>query len=111
MGDAFGFQQLKGGGDFGAGLLGCDDLVDFMEYTGGAFHGIVHPDDAARVRDEIIGQVGLDDVGAKDFIDFRIVAKDGTVKNVSENGRLVDLDGVGKVFYVLIINSDERVHR
>lgn len=89
-------------------LFECDNLADFMEYTGGVFKGVPHPDDSVHVYEEAVRQVNLDDVGAKNYIDFRIVAKAGKVKHVVANGHLVEIEGVGKVFYVLMIDMDER---
>ena len=92
-------------------MFECDDLSDFMEYTGGTFANIVHPDDRVRVYDELKSQVALDEVGSKNFADYRILTKRGNVRHVADNGRLVDVGEVGKVFYVIIIDNDERVGR
>ena len=80
-----------------------------MEYTGGVFAGIVHPDDRQRVHDELKGQITLDEVGEKNFADYRILTKRGNVRNVVDNGRLVDIGEEGKVCYVIIIDNDERI--
>ena len=37
-----------------------------------------------------------------------IVTKKGNVHHIAENGHLVDVAEVGKVFYVLLVNRDER---
>ncbi len=92
-------------------MFDCESLADFMEHTGGTFAGLVHPDDAPRVYEELVDQVSLEDVGAKNFSNYRIVTKTGAVKHVADNGRLVELGDVGKVFYVLIIDRDERQDR
>ena len=89
-------------------LFECESLADFMEYTGGTFKGVPHPEDAVHVYEEAVRQVSLDDVGAKNYIDYRIIAKTGKVKHVADNGRLVEIEGVGKVFYVLMVDVDER---
>lgn len=89
-------------------MFECDNLGDFMDYTGGTFAGIVHPEDAVRVYEELVSQVGLDEIGSKNFSNYRIITKSGAVKHVADNGRLVELGDVGKVFYVLIIDRDER---
>ena len=39
---------------------------------------------------------------------MHIVTKKGNVKRIADNGRLVEIDGVGKVFYVLLVDRDER---
>lgn len=92
-------------------MFECDSLADFMEYTGGTFAGMVHPDDAERVYAELVSQVDIDDIGGKNFSDYRILTKRGNVRNVADNGRLVDIDKVGRVFYVLIVDRDERSMR
>ena len=89
-------------------LFECESLAEFMEYTGGTFSGAVHPDDARRVYEELTSQLTLDDVGAKNYSNFRIITKKGNVRHVAENGHLVDVAEVGKVFYVLLVNRDER---
>jgi hypothetical protein len=33
------------------------------------------------------------------------------VKNVAVNGHLIEVDGIGKVFYVLMIDRDEHYSR
>ena len=68
----------------------------------------MHPDDARRVYEELTSQLTLDDVGAKNYSNFRIITKKGNVRHVAENGHLVDVAEVGKVFYVLLVNRDER---
>ena len=50
----------------------------------------------------------LDDVGKKDYASYRIVTKRGNVRHVIDCGRLVEVEGLGKLFYELIINDDER---
>ena len=89
-------------------LFECDDLDDFMAFTGGTFAGLVHPDDDKRVYEELVRQVSLDDIGAKNFSNYRIITKSGAVKHVAHNGRLVEIEDIGKVFYVLIVDRDER---
>ena len=92
-------------------MFECTSLSEFMEYVGGTYGGIVHPDDRERVRRELASQMTFDDIGHKDFVDFRIRTKKGNVYEVADNGRLVYIDGIGSVFYELIVNRDERVNR
>lgn len=89
-------------------LFECESLAEFMEYTGGTFRGIVHPDDADQVNHALASQLDLDDVGSKNYANFRIVTKKGNVRHVADNGHLVDVGEVGRVFYVLLMNMDER---
>jgi diguanylate cyclase (GGDEF)-like protein len=89
-------------------LFECDGLEDFLSYTGGTFGGVVHPDDRDRVRKELTEQVEMVDKGAKDFVDFRVLTKRGNVRHVADNGKRVLVEGVGVLFYELIVNRDER---
>ena len=90
-------------------LFECDDLPDFIAFTGGTIRNIVHPDDAVRMYEELIEQVSLEDVGAKAYVEYRVTTKTGKVKRVTSSGHLVDIEGIGKVFYVLLVDSDERI--
>ena len=90
-------------------MFECESLADFMDYTGGVFANIVHPDDASRVYEELVEQISLDDIGAKNFANYRIITKKGNVRHVADNGRLIEVDEVGKIFYVLIVDRDERL--
>ena len=89
-------------------MFECESLSEFMEHTGGTFRGIVHPEDQERVYGELVGQVGLDDIGEKNFSDFRVLTKTGNIKRIADNGRLVEIEDIGKVFYVLMVDQDER---
>ena len=68
----------------------------------------MHPDDADSVNRALADQLSFDDIGGKYYADFRIITKKGNVYHVAGNGHLVDVDEVGRVFYVLMVNMDER---
>ena len=87
-------------------LFGCDDFGDFLELVGGTYAGVIHPDDRQRVRDEMAEQDGLEAVAKTDHVSFRIVTKQGDVCRVLQNGRGVMVEGMGEVFYELIIDID-----
>ena len=84
-------------------LLDCDDLQDFMEFTRGTYGGIIHPDDRVYVREALEGQITLDSVGAKDCVGYRVLTKKGNVHYVTNYGRLVEVEGIGKLFYELLV--------
>ena len=92
-------------------LLGCDNVLDFMAFTGSHAHSYVHPDDAARVQDDIARQVGDGGRGASYFTDYRVLTKDGTVKSVAESGRVAGSDANGLVYYTLCLDLDELLAR
>ena len=39
-------------------IFECKNFEDFIDYTGGSFKGLVHPDDLERVERQIADQVG-----------------------------------------------------
>ena len=84
--------------------LGCLDMDDFMAVTGGTFKSFVHPCDAEKVEKDIERQISS---GADvfDYVNYRIVTKDGTVKTVGEFGHRLQVPGIGPVFYVFFLDS------
>ncbi len=92
-------------------LLECDDLADFMEYTGMDYRSFIHPDDLDRVHADSAHQRGSYDVGAKFYVDYRAITKTGAIKNVAVNGNVVEGPDGEKVLYILVIDSDEHSFR
>lgn len=90
-------------------MFECDSLIDFMEYTGGTFEGMVHPEDRANTKQEIIRQSQDPAFRRKAFTDHRIVTKTGTIKHMADNSRMVSVPKVGEVAYVLIVDLGERI--
>ena len=88
-------------------LFECRSLEEFMEYTGGTFDGIVHPDEIKLVDDIIWAQIDKNINYCKDYVDYRIITKTGKVKEVIDCGRYVDSEFYGKVFYVMLLDKDE----
>lgn len=74
-----------------------------MELVGGSFRGIVHPEDLNRVEWEIKNQIQHSD-GAMDYVKYRIVRKDGTVRWVDDCGHLETsrLGEEQQLFYVFM---------
>lgn len=89
-------------------MLGCNGLSEFMAFTHGTVMGCICPEDRSRVFNEIVRQIGTDDVGTKAYVNYRIQTKGGELRNVAANGRLIEVDGVGKLYYVIILDRDER---
>ena len=88
-------------------MFGCRDMDDFMAVTGGTFKSFVHPCDAEKVEKDIERQISS---GADvfDYVNYRIVTKDGTVKTVEEFGHRLQVPGIGPVFYVFFLDSSAR---
>ncbi|MGN0953983.1 EAL domain-containing protein [Dialister sp.] len=88
-------------------IFGCHDMDDFMAVTGGSFKGLVHPDDVEKVEKDIKRQIssGTD---VFDYVNYRIVTKDKTVKTMEEFGHRLTLPKIGPVFYVFFLDSNAK---
>ena len=89
-------------------IFGCDTLEEFKELTGYTFKGIVHPADIDKVEESIHTQIlhGGNDL---DYVEYRIVRKDGMVRWVEDYGHFVRTQVYGDLFYVFIEDATERI--
>ena len=81
-------------------IFGCKTLDEFKELTGYTFHGLVHPDDVAEVKNSISEQIITDD-RKMDHVKYRIIRKDGDIRWVDDYGRFVHAK-IGDIYYVFI---------
>ena len=88
-------------------LYGCEGLEDFRELTGFTFRGMVHPDDYELVSAAIVEQTGQSRYEL-DYVEYRIVRKDGSIRWVEDYGHRVDSEVYGDLFYVFISDVTER---
>ncbi len=89
-------------------MYACNTAEEFREYVGNSFCGLVHPDDFTRVQRSIDRQITKDN--NIDYVEYRIKAKDGTIKYVKDYGRFVKTKNYGDIFYVFLndITLEER---
>ena len=89
-------------------MYGCETAEELREYVGNSFKGIVYPDDFERVQSSIERQITVDNT--IDYVEYRIKAKDGTIKYVKDYGRFVKTKNYGDIFYVFLndITIEER---
>lgn len=99
-------------------LFGCRDMEDFMDYTQSSFRHVVHPDDLERVEKEIRQQIELQREDPEnphdyydDYVEYRIITRDGETVPVIDLGRLVYDDHYGEVFFVFIFRKEIAVKR
>ena len=92
-------------------LFRCDTMEEFRAHTGNSFKGIVHPDDLARVEAHIERQIADDAQDALDYVEYRIIRRDGTVCWVEDFGHLVHDEAEGDLYYVFISDITERIRR
>lgn len=88
-------------------MYGCDNLDEFKALTGFRFQGMVHPDDYQKVKDSISKQVSESE-RHMDYVEYRIIRKDGTERWVDDYGSMAYTEECGNVFYVFINDNTER---
>ena len=87
-------------------MYGCETFEEFLEYTGGSFKGMVHPDDLVRIQNQIQAQTVY---GEKrhDYVRYRIVTKQGDVRYIEDFGHLLHCKNSKSFYYVFIIDVDQ----
>ena len=82
-------------------IFGCETIGEFRELVGNSFRGMVHPDDLERVEREIKEQIQSSDK-KEDYVEYRIIRKDGEVRWITDCGHLDDSQEDNYLFYVFI---------
>ena len=88
-------------------IFGCDGLDDFKELTGFTFEGMLHPEDYNEITDSINEQIS-DNEDNIDYVEYRIVRKDGSVRWVDDYGHYTDTEEYGGIYYVFISDITEK---
>ena len=89
-----------------ANLYGCDTYEEFLEYVGGTFKGMVHPEDLHKIENQIQAQTLI---GEKrhDYVRYRILTKQGAVRYIEDFGHLLHWQNGKSFFYVFIVDVDQ----
>ena len=91
-------------------IFGCDDLEDFKKATGFTFKGMLHPDDYEKIVKSIGEQIEKSEE-QMDYVEYRIVRKDGTIRWVDDYGHYTVTDAYGGIYYVFISDITEKHER
>ena len=81
-------------------IFGCNTAEEFRTLTGNSFKGMVHPDDLVLVERNISSQIQKEN--DTDYIEYRIICRDGSEKYVRDYGRFVHTKEYGDVYFVFI---------
>ena len=81
-------------------LFECDSVDDFMKFTGGSFNNVVYPEDIETIDRIINAQVEV--AQGFDFVVYRIMTKNGQIKNIEDWGHLVFDELFGNLYYVYV---------
>ncbi|MCH5164979.1 MAG: response regulator [Clostridiales bacterium] len=91
-------------------IYNCESYSEFLEFTGGSFRGIVHPDDLEQVEQSIIDQINTSE-DKIDYVEYRIIRKDGAIRWAEDYGHLTHSKVHGDFYYVFINDATEKVTR
>ncbi|MBR1628847.1 MAG: PAS domain-containing protein, partial [Lachnospiraceae bacterium] len=90
-------------------LFGCATKEEFRELTGCTFRGLVHPEDWSFVQTTIDSQIADERNDSQmDFVEYRIIQKDGSIRWVEDYGHYATLPGYGAVYYVFLKDITEK---
>ena len=87
-------------------MFGCETFDEFMEYVGGSFKGMVHPEDLNKIENQIQAQT-LFGEKTHDYVRYRIITKQGDIKYIEDFGHLLHWMNGKSFFYVFIIDVDK----
>lgn len=87
-------------------MFGCETVEEFRIHTGNSFRGIVHPEDLEAVEESIWKQVS-DSRYDLDYVEYRIIKKDGEVRWVEDYGHFIH-SAAGDIFYVFVGDTTDR---
>ena len=88
-------------------IFGCDDLEDFKKLTGYTFKGMLHPEDHAKIEASIKKQI-KDSEDKLDYVEYRIIRKDGSIRWVDDYGHYTKTKVYGGIYYVFISDITEK---
>ena len=89
-------------------LYGCKTREELGEFTGNCLKGFVHPEDYSVVR-EAIEQTGGEPENANlNYVEFRILSREGICHQVEAYGISVNLPEYGKISCVFLGDINER---
>ena len=91
-------------------IFQCDTMEELREITGNSFRGIVHPEDLEAVEKSIKEQIAQSQYDL-DYVEYRIVRKDGVIRWLDDYGHFVHSESVGDVFYVFVGDATEKKER
>ncbi len=88
-------------------IMGCSDPEEFKILTGNTFKGMVHPEDYEDIYSSIKDQIGEQN-DSVDYVEYRIIRPDGSVRWVDDYGQYTETDAYGGIFYVFISDITEK---
>lgn len=91
-------------------IFGCDTAEQFRTLTGNSFKGMVHAEDLCAVEESIREQISQSKYDL-DYVEYRIIRRDGEIRWIEDYGHFVHSDIIGDIFYVFISDATEKRRR
>lgn len=91
-------------------IFKCDTMEEFRILTGNSFKGLVHPEDLDQVEESIREQIEKSQYDL-DYVEYRIIQKDGGIRWVEDYGHFIRSKTSGDIFYVFVGDSTEKRER
>ena len=88
-------------------IYGCEDLDEFKALTGYTFRGMVYPEDYDSISVSIDHQISENEDNM-DYVEYRIVRKDGALRWVDDYGHYTVTEEYGGIYYVFISDITEK---
>ncbi len=107
---AYGDEELIYANEAILRIYGCETMEEFKELTGFTFPGMVHPDDIEMAEKSIREQIMMSKYNL-DYLEYRIIQKDGTIRWVEDYGHFMNTEEYGDVFYVFVDDATDRLKR
>ena len=87
-------------------LFDCETYEEFLDFVGGSFKGMVHPDDLHKIENQIEAQTTYADK-RHDYVRYRILTKAGIVRYIEDFGHLLHWANGKSFYYVFIVDVDQ----
>lgn len=88
------------------GFFIYEDFDEFLEYVGGSFQGMVHPEDLNKTQNLIQVQTSLGEM-RHDYVRYRIITKQGDARYIEDFGHLLHSVYGRSYFFVFIVDVDQ----
>lgn len=88
-------------------IFGCETEKEFRALTGSSFKGIVYPADYQAVEESIKEQIMRSQYNL-DYVEYRIVDKNGDVRWIEDYGHYMRSKEAGGLFYVFAGDATEK---
>ncbi|MBQ4311400.1 MAG: PAS domain-containing protein, partial [Oscillospiraceae bacterium] len=89
-------------------IFGCGSLDEFKVLTGFTFKGMLHPNDYEKTAQSINEQISSSDENF-DYVEYRIIRKDGAVRWVDDYGHYTDTEAYGGIYFVFISDITDKI--